>query len=73
MPEGDIVAPSMTNPTPFGDAARALARRITAGSTASEAPNAAAAEAASAAEAAIEDIEHALPVETEPADAERCV
>lgn len=48
----------------------ALARRITAGSTANEAPNAAAAEAASAAEAAIEDIEHALPVETEPADAE---
>ena len=45
-------------------------RRITAGSTANEAPNAAAAEAASAAEAAIEDIEHALPVETEPADAE---
>ena len=70
VPEGDIVAPNMTNPTPFGDAARALARRITAGSTASEAPNAAAAEAASAAEAAIEDIEHALPVETEPADAE---
>ena len=70
VPEGDIVAPNMANPTPFGDAARALARRITAGSTASEAPNAAAAEAASAAEAAIEDIEHALPVETEPADAE---
>ena len=70
VPEGDIVAPNMTNPTPFGDAARALARRITAGSTASEAPNAAAAEAASAAEAAIEDIEHALPVETEPADDE---
>ena len=70
VPEGDIVAPNMTNPTPFGDAARALARRITAGSTANEAPNAAAAEAASAAEAAIEDIEHALPVETEPADAE---
>ena len=43
VPEGDIVAPNMTNPTPFGDAARALARRITAGSTASEAPNAAAA------------------------------
>ena len=64
VPEGDIVAPNMTNPTPFGDAARALARRITAGSTANEAPNAA------AAEAAIEDIEHALPVETEPADAE---
>ena len=70
VPEGDIVAPNMTNPTPFGDAARALARRITAGSTANEAPNAAAVEAASAAEAAIEDIEHALPVETEPADAE---
>ena len=70
VPEGDIVAPNMTNPMPFGDAARALARRITAGSTANEAPNAAAAEAASAAEAAIEDIEHALPVETEPADAE---
>ena len=34
VPEGDIVAPNMTNPTPFGDAARALARRITAGSTA---------------------------------------
>ena len=33
VPEGDIVAPNMTNPTPFGDAARALARRITAGST----------------------------------------
>ena len=43
VPEGDIVAPNMTNPTPFGDAARALARRITAGSTADEAPNAAAA------------------------------
>ena len=25
VPEGDIVAPNMTNPTPFGDAARALA------------------------------------------------
>ena len=39
--EGDIVAPNMTNPTPFGDAARLWARRITAGSTANEAPNAA--------------------------------
>lgn len=28
VPEGDIVAPNMTNPTPFGDAARALDRRM---------------------------------------------
>ena len=66
VPEGDIVAPNMTNPTPFGDAARALARRITAGSTANEAPNAAAA----GIKGIFRNEKNALPVETEPADAE---
>ncbi|MEC4272586.1 hypothetical protein VJ923_05360 [Adlercreutzia sp. R25] len=70
IPEGDIVAPDMTDPAPLGDAARALARRITAGTTANDAPSEAAAEAAENAAEAIEGIECALPMETEPASAE---
>lgn len=61
IPEGDLVAPYMTDPTPLGDAAATLSRRLTAGGTearAAEAP------------AALEALEHAVPVEEEPAGAE---
>lgn len=61
IPEGDLVAPSMTAPTPWGDAAATVARRITAGRTGdgtAEAPE------------ALEALEHAVPVEEEPAAVE---
>ena len=61
IPEGDLVAPHMTDPTPLGDAAATLSRRLTAGSTESrpaEAP------------AALEALEHAVPAEEAPAGAE---
>lgn len=60
IPEGDIVAPDMTNPTPFGDAVEALERRVTAGSTQADPDE----------PAVLEAVEHALPQETEPALAE---
>ena len=63
IPEGDIVAPDMTNPTPLRDAAGALMRRVTAGATAKNTDPEAVAEF-------VEEAEHALPVETEPEDAE---
>ena len=37
IPEGDVVAPDMTRPTPWGDAAETVARRMTAGRTEEEA------------------------------------
>ncbi len=61
IPEGDLVAPSMTEPTPWGDAAATVARRVTAGRTG---------EAAAEAPEALEALEHAVPVEEEPAAAE---
>lgn len=61
IPEGDIVAPDMTRPTPWGDAAATVARRITAGRTGdgdAETPE------------ALEALERAVPAEEEPASAE---
>lgn len=61
IPEGDIVAPDMTRPTPWSDAAATVARRITAGRTGdgdAEAPE------------ALEALERAVPVEEDPASAE---
>ncbi len=58
IPEGDVVAPDMTRPTPWGDAAATVARRMTAGRTdeeAAEAPE------------ALEAVERAVPVEAKPA------
>ncbi|MCI8425407.1 MAG: hypothetical protein HFJ72_07110 [Adlercreutzia sp.] len=71
IPEGDVVAPDMTDPTPLRDAAGALVRRVTAG-RAGEAEGAAGAvqEAADGAAEALDAVEHALPVEEEPASAE---
>lgn len=62
IPEGDLVAPDMTDPTAFGDAVEALERRVTAGSIGED-------DEASA----IKAVEHALPRETEPASAEPLV
>lgn len=64
IPEGDLVAPQMTDPTPFSDAAAALTRRLTAGRTG---------EGESEAAAVAEALEHAVPVEEEPASAEPIV
>lgn len=61
IPEGDLVAPDMTAPTPFGDAAAAMARRMTAGRTGGEAPDA---------PEALEALEHAVPVEEDAPAAE---
>ncbi|MEC4175459.1 hypothetical protein VIN30_03240 [Adlercreutzia sp. R7] len=61
IPEGDLVAPQMTDPTPFSDAAATLTRRLTAGRTGEGEP-----EAAAVAEA----LEHAVPVEEGPASVE---
>ena len=61
IPEGDVVAPDMTRPTPWGDAAATLARRVTAGRTEEEAVEA---------PEALEALERAVPVEAEPAAAE---
>lgn len=64
IPEGDLVAPDMTVPTPFGDAAAAVARRMTAGRAAGG--------SASAPEAA-ETFAHEVPVEEEPVACEPIV
>ena len=58
IPEGDVVAPDMTRPTPWGDAAETVARRMTAGRTEEEAAEA---------PEALEAVERAVPVEAEPA------
>ena len=59
VPEGDLVAPDMTEPTPWGDAAAAAVRRMTAGGTeAGEAPG------------ALEALEHAVPAPEDAAAAE---
>ena len=58
IPEGDVVAPDMTRPTPWGDAAETVARRMTAGRTEEEAAEA---------PEALEALERAVPVEAEPA------
>lgn len=55
IPEGDVVAPDMTRPTPWGDAAETVARRMTAGRTEEEAAE------------ALEAVERAVPVEAKPA------
>lgn len=68
IPEGDVVAPDMTDPTPLRDAANALVRRVTAG-RAGEADGAAGA-VQEAADGALDAVEHALPVEEEPESAE---
>ncbi|WP_300629222.1 YcjF family protein [uncultured Adlercreutzia sp.] len=61
IPDGDIVAPDMTAPSPLGDALASFERRVTAGSTEDGEPQSA---------QVIEAVEHALPVETQPASAE---
>lgn len=61
IPEGDIVAPNMTQPTPWADAAASLARRVTAGRVREESGET---------PAALDAIEHAVPVEEDPASAE---
>lgn len=58
IPEGDVVAPDMTRPTPWGDAAETVARRMTAGRTEEEAAEA---------PEALEVLERAVPVEAKPA------
>lgn len=58
IPEGDVVAPDMTRPTPWGDAAETVARRMTAGRTEEEAAEV---------PEALEAVERAVPVEVEPA------
>ncbi len=58
IPEGDVVAPDMTRPTPWGDAAETVARRMTAGRTEEEAAEV---------PEALEAVERAVPVEAEPA------
>ncbi|WP_282191883.1 YcjF family protein [Adlercreutzia caecimuris] len=58
IPEGDVVAPDMTRPTPWGDAAETVARRMTAGRTEEEAAEA---------PEALEALERAVPVEAKPA------
>jgi len=58
IPEGDVVAPDMTRPTPWGDAAATVARRMTAGRTEEEAAEA---------PEALEAVERAVPVEAKPA------
>lgn len=58
IPEGDVVAPDMTRPTPWGDAAATVARRMTAGRTEEEAAEA---------PEALEVLERAVPVEAKPA------
>lgn len=58
IPEGDVVAPDMTRPTPWGDAAETVARRMTAGRTEEEAAEA---------PEALEAVERAVPVEAKPA------
>ena len=62
IPEGDLVAPQMTDPTPLADAAATLARRVTA-------PRATGAEPAAAPETTAELalLEHPAPVEEAPA------
>ncbi|MEY8461024.1 hypothetical protein AALA69_07860 [Eggerthellaceae bacterium 24-137] len=61
IPEGDIVAPDMTRPTPWSDAAATVARRITAGHSGDEAAET---------PEALETLERAVPVEEAPASAE---
>ncbi|WP_302964651.1 YcjF family protein [uncultured Adlercreutzia sp.] len=61
IPEGDVVAPDMTRPTPWGDAAATLARRVTAGRVEGE---------ASEAPEALEALERAVPAPEEPAACE---
>ena len=58
IPEGDVVSPDMTRPTPWGDAAETVARRMTAGRTEEEAAEA---------PEALEALERAVPVEAKPA------
>lgn len=58
IPEGDVVAPDITRPTPWGDAAETVARRMTAGRTEEEAAEA---------PEALEAVERAVPVEAKPA------
>ncbi len=58
IPEGDVVAPDMTRPTPWGDAAETVARRMTAGRTEEEAAEV---------PEALEAVERAVPVEAKPA------
>ncbi len=58
IPEGDVVAPDMTRPTPWGDAAATVARRMTAGRTEEEAAEA---------PEALEAVERAVTVEAKPA------
>ena len=58
IPEGDVVAPDMTRPTPWGDAAETVARRMTAGRTEEEVAEA---------PEALEVLERAVPVEAKPA------
>ena len=58
IPEGDVVAPDMTRPTPWGDAAATVARRMTAGRTEEEAAEV---------PEALEAVERAVPVEAKPA------
>ena len=58
IPEGDVVAPDMTRPTPWGDAAETVAQRMTAGRTEEETAEA---------PEALEVLERAVPVEAKPA------
>ena len=58
IPEGDVVAPDMTRPTPWGDAAETVAQRMTAGRTEEEAAEG---------PEALEVLERAVPVEAKPA------
>lgn len=58
IPEGDVVAPDMTRPTPWGDAAETVAQRMTAGRTEEEAAEV---------PEALEVLERAVPVEAKPA------
>ena len=58
IPEGDVVAPDMTRPTPWGDAAETVARRMTAGRTEEEAAEV---------PEALEAVERAVPEEAKPA------
>lgn len=58
IPEGDVVAPDMTRPTPWGDAAETVTRRMTAGRTEEEAAEV---------PEALEAVERAVPVEAKPA------
>lgn len=58
IPEGDVVAPDMTRPTPWGDAAATVDRRMTAGRTEEEAAEA---------PEALEALERTVPVEAKPA------